>query len=888
MQHHQHRRHRGPSSSNSSGSAVTNPPTGIFASTDAASTTKSTSTSTSKKGSGKKLKNRGKEERALSTKELRRLSEAKELSNLEESLAVDPNVWIAENGATLARFDQLPISRVGKAGLAKSNYVELTEIQKASLPFSLAGRDVLGAAKTGSGKTLAFVVPMLEKLYREKWTPLDGLGALVISPTRELAIQIFEVVRKVGRFYSFSAGLLIGGKDLLQEQERVAKMNILVCTPGRLLQHMDQTPDFSCDNLQILVLDEADRCLDGGFERTLNAIIENLPNQGRQTLLFSATQTKSVKDLARLSLVDPEYVNVHETSESATPLALTQRYAVLELNQKLDMLFSFLKTHLKQKILVFVSSCKQVRFIFETFCKLHPGIPLMHLHGKQKQPKRLAIFETFCRKTAVCLFATDVAARGLDFPAVDWVLQLDCPEDVSTYIHRVGRTARNEQPGNALMFLTPSEEPGMLAALEKRKVRVEKIRVNPARIKSTRQQMVMFCSKDPEIKYLGQKAFISYVRSVHLQSNKEVFDVSKLPLEEFADSLGLPGAPVIKFLKKSANAVKNAVRQKQKDLLQLMPGDEVDEKIAISGDEGDDESEDSAAAAEEEDDKRVPGADKKNQTVTKVDKMFQAKNKTVLSEHYNKLRAQDQEDGSSDEEFFGVVRKDHDVEDVQTAVYPERAPTKKELSKAKLKELASRGISQKIEYDEDGNPIDHALETLAEFEAKGSVPARQAAHLEAQTEGMKVADIDDKSIMRAKRREKKLAQKAKEREALGLTTVSEPSVRLHSQSEIDQDDNNESGDNSSEMSDDGSSVTFDGERGHWESDAALSDSVDDNEYVDMDDINLDEDERAEEDSGKRRPSTDSKQAVQRKKQKISSYLAKTQDLESMAAGLLRR
>ncbi|KAJ3205764.1 ATP-dependent RNA helicase dbp4 [Entophlyctis luteolus] len=839
MQHQQHRRHRGPSSSNSSGSAVTNPPTGISASTDAASTTKSTSTSTSKskKGSGKKLKNRGKEERALSTKELRRLSEAKELSNLEESLAVDPNVWIAENGATLARFDQLPISRVGKAGLAKSNYVELTEIQKASLPFSLAGRDVLGAAKTGSGKTLAFVVPMLEKLYREKWTPLDGLGALVISPTRELAIQIFEVVRKVGRFYYFSAGLLIGGKDLLQEQERVAKMNILVCTPGRLLQHMDQTPDFSCDNLQILVLDEADRCLDGGFERTLNAIIENLPNQGRQTLLFSATQTKSVKDLARLSLVDPEYVNVHESSESATPLALTQRYAVLELNQKLDMLFSFLKTHLKQKILLMIAR---------------------------------------------------VSTRGLDFPAVDWVLQLDCPEDVSTYIHRVGRTARNEQPGNALMFLTPSEEPGMLAALGKRKVRVEKIRVNPARIKSTRQQMVMFCSKDPEIKYLGQKAFISYVRSVHLQSNKEVFDVSKLPLEEFADSLGLPGAPVIKFLKKSANAVKNAVRQKQKDLLQLMPGDEVDEKIAISGDEGDDESEDSAAAAEEEDDKRVPGADKKHQTVTKVDKMFQAKNKTVLSEHYNKLRAQDQEDGSSDEEFFGVVRKDHDVEDVQTAVYPERAPTKKELSKAKLKELASRGISQKIEYDEDGNPIDHALETLAEFEAKGSVPARQAAHLEAQTEGMKVADIDDKSIMRAKRREKKLAQKAKEREALGLTTVSEPSVRLHSQSEIDQDDNNESGDNSSEMSDDGSSVTFDGERGHWESDAALSDSVDDNEYVDMDDINLDEDERAEEDSGKRRPSTDSKQAVQRKKQKISSYLAKTQDLESMAAGLLRR
>ncbi|KAJ3228325.1 ATP-dependent RNA helicase dbp4 [Chytriomyces hyalinus] len=831
---------------------------------------------------GGKKKKAKKPERALSAKDLKRKSELKELEELELKVAD------ADSFTGKELFSEMPLSRLCLAGLQKANFVEMTDIQKSSLPFTLAGKDVLGAAKTGSGKTLAFLIPVVERLYRMKWTPMDGLGGLIISPTRELALQIFEVLRKVGRYYSFSAGLLIGGKDLTQEQERIARMNILVCTPGRLLQHMDQTPDFTCDNLQILVLDEADRCLDSGFEKALNAIIENLPTEGRQTLLFSATQTKSVRDLARLSLSDPEYVNVHEASESATPQTLVQRYAVLDLPQKLDMLFSFLKTHLKQKILVFVSSCKQVRFVFETFCKLHPGIPLMHLHGKQKQPKRLAIFETFCRKTAVCLFATDVAARGLDFPAVDWVIQLDCPEDVSTYIHRVGRTARNDQPGNALLFLTPSEEPGMLAALEKRKVAVEKIRVNPSKIKSVRQQMVMFCSKDPEIKYLGQKAFISYIRSIHLQSNKDIFDVSKLPFDAYAESLGLPGAPVIKFLKKSANVAKNAIRAKPKDVSHLGIDDEVSEE--------EEADEDSSAAEEEEKDDTPQG---KKQPLTKVDKMFQAKNKTVLSEHYQKLRAVDGDEGEEDEDFFGIVRANHDVEDVNTAVYPEKAPTKKQLLKAKHKELSSRGSAQKLEFDEEGKPIIHALETLEEFEAKGSISTRITQHLEAQTEDMKVADLEDKNVVRAKRKEKRLLQKAKERAALNGEDGPVGDVRLVSDDEENEDTNEYSGEEVEDDDDAESAATFDGERGAWESDAELSDNAEDNDAVL--DIDLDEDEvpviapthakrgaalLEEDDEEDRESRREAEGKMKRKKQKLSSFLLKSQDLEGLANQLL--
>jgi len=369
-------------------------------------------------------------------------------------------------------FADLPISSRTKKGLKNSNFVTMTDIQRAALAHALCGRDVLGAAKTGSGKTLAFLIPMIEKMYRMSWSKLDGVGAIVITPTRELAVQIFEVLRNIGSAHDFSAGLIIGGKDVKHEQDRINGMNIIICTPGRLLQHMDQTRGFDCSNLQTLVLDEADRILDMGFQRDLTAILDNLPKE-RQTLLFSATQTKSVKDLARLSLKDPEFISVHEKSEFATPSKLQQYFIMTDLDKKLDTLYNFIKTHLKNKILVFFSSCKQVRFVFESFRKLRPGIPLMNLHGKMDQTKRMAIFFDFLKKGSAVLFATDIAARGLDFPTVDWVVQVDCPEDPQSYIHRVGRTARYESGGNSVLFIIPSEK-AVIPLLEKNRIPLKK------------------------------------------------------------------------------------------------------------------------------------------------------------------------------------------------------------------------------------------------------------------------------------------------------------------------------------------------------------------------------------------------------------------------------
>lgn len=545
-------------------------------------------------------------------KNLKRKREAEDLSAL--SQAVESLETKPENA--LESFEDLPISRLTKAGLSASHFKTLTAVQTQGIPIALKGLDILGAAKTGSGKTLAFLVPVLENLYRKQWTEYDGLGALILSPTRELAIQIFEVLRRIGRNHTFSAGLVIGGKSLQEERERLGRMNILVATPGRMLQHMDQTADFDIRNLQMLVLDEADRIMDLGFQGTVDAIVEHLP-QTRQTLLFSATQTKKVGDLARLSLTSPEHVLVHEAADMATPSTLQQHYVVTPLPEKLDTLWSFLRSSLKSKTLVFLSSGKQVRFVYEAFRHLQPGVPLMHIHGRQRQTARLDITTRFSRIQHAVLFATDLAARGLDFPAVDWVIQVDCPEDAETYIHRVGRTARFNREGRAVLFLDPTEEEGTLRALSRKKVLLEKVNVRARKQTSIKSQLQNMCFKDPELKYLGQKAFITYVKSVYIQHDKETFDVKKLSLDEFAASMGLPGAPRVKFVKgDDAKTRKNVARQ----LLAESDAEKVDELDRKTGEA--------------------------NGVRTKYDRMFDRRNQDIFTDHYKKLIEEDDSQSS--------------------------------------------------------------------------------------------------------------------------------------------------------------------------------------------------------------------------------------------------
>ncbi|KMQ85401.1 putative atp-dependent rna helicase ddx10, partial [Lasius niger] len=491
------------------------------------------------------------------------------------------------NVTKTTKFSDLPLSRMTLKGLTENNYVDLTDIQKQSIGLALQGNDILGAAKTGSGKTLAFLIPVLEILYCKQWSRLDGLGALIITPTRELAYQIYETLRKVGQYHEISAGLIIGGKDLKFEKKRMDQCNIVICTPGRLLQHMDENPLFNCLNMQILVLDEADRCLDMGFERTMNSIIENLPPK-RQTLLFSATQTKSVKDLARLSLKDPLYVSVHEHSMHTTPESLQQNYIVCSLEDKMAMLWSFIRNHLKQKIIVFFSSCKQVKYIYEAFCRLRPGVSLLALYGTLHQLKRISIYESFCKKQHAVLFATDIASRGLDFPTVNWVLQMDCPEDVNAYIHRAGRTARFKSGGESLLVLLPSEEI-MIEKLKQRKIPINMIKINPSKLQSPHRKLEALLARDVALKETAQRAFIAYVKSVFLMKDKEIFNVHTLDTDAYATSLGLAIPPRIRFLQRIQKKMSadNSIKNEHEETNQISTNSPDNSEQEDSGDSSD-------------------------------------------------------------------------------------------------------------------------------------------------------------------------------------------------------------------------------------------------------------------------------------------------------------
>ncbi|CAF4286437.1 unnamed protein product [Rotaria socialis] len=403
---------------------------------------------------------------------------------------------------SIATFKDFPLTQKTLDGLAEADFINPTDIQREAIGVVLQGHDILGAAMTGSGKTLSFLIPVIECLCRARWTINDGLGILIISPTRELAYQTFE--------------------DLKGEQERISRTNIIVCTPGRLLQHFDETWNFSCENLKMLIIDEADRTLDMGFAETMKSIVSNLPKE-RQTMLFSATPTKSIRELALVSLEKPVYISVHEKANTSTPINLTQSYIVCEVPQKVGLLWSFIKNHLKSKMIVFIQSCKQfvvflrnsgMKFLYNVVCKLRPGLPVLALYGTMNQMKRMSVYDEFCRKQYACLFATDIAARGLDFPSINWVIQFDCPADANTCIHRVGRTARFQHGGEALLILTPREEQGMIKQLE------------------------------------DKKAFTSYLRSLILMGNRKVFDVKSIDIEAFASALGLEIAPKVRFIKK--------------------------------------------------------------------------------------------------------------------------------------------------------------------------------------------------------------------------------------------------------------------------------------------------------------------------------------------------
>ncbi|KAL7624675.1 ATP-dependent RNA helicase [Parahypoxylon ruwenzoriense] len=442
-------------------------------------------------------------------------------------------------------FAELNLSeKTMKAIKEDMGFEKMTTIQRKTIPPLLAGRDVLGAAKTGSGKTLAFLIPAIEMLSALRFKPRNGTGVIVVSPTRELALQIFGVARELMAHHSQTYGIVIGGANRRAEAEKLSKgVNLLIATPGRLLDHLQNTP-FVFKNLKSLVIDEADRILEIGFEDEMRQIIKILPNEGRQTMLFSATQTTKVEDLARISLRSgPLYINVDEESVSSTVAGLEQGYVICEADKRFLLLFSFLKRNLKKKVIVFFSSCASVNYYAELLNYI--DLPCLSLHGKQKQQKRTNTFFEFCNAKSGILLCTDVAARGLDIPAVDFIVQFDPPDDPRDYIHRVGRTARGaNSKGRSLLFLQPNEV-GFLSHLKSARVPVVEYDFPAKKILNVSSQLEKLISQNYYLNQSAKDGYRSYLHAYASHSLRTVFDVHKLDLAKIAKSFGFTTPPRI-------------------------------------------------------------------------------------------------------------------------------------------------------------------------------------------------------------------------------------------------------------------------------------------------------------------------------------------------------
>lgn len=470
--------------------------------------------------------------------------------------------FYASEGVT--KFSQLELSPSTQEALQTMGLSRMTIIQGQAIPLLLQGQDVLGAAKTGSGKTLAFLVPAVELLVKANFTHRNGTGAIVISPTRELALQIFSVAQELLANQSKTLGICMGGANRSSEAEKLRKgVNLLVATPGRLLDHLRNTKGFVYKNLASLTIDEADKILEIGFEKDMQQIVSMLPKD-RQTCLFSATQTSNVQQLAALAMRTdkPAICNAHAESDTVTAAGLEQGYVCCPSEARFLLLYSFLKANLKsnKKIMVFFSSCDSVKFHSELLN--YVDIPVKEIYGKQKQQKRTATFFEFTNCTEGILLCTDVAARGLDVPNVDWIIQFDPPNDPKEYIHRVGRAARGSKAtGKALLFLCPSELKFLLY-LKTAKIAVNEFDFPAKRIpKDAQSKLEKLVTTHYHLNRSARDAYRSYLLAYCSHSQKDIFNVHELDFAGVGRSFGFTEPP---FVHLPTAADHTTIRKKQR------------------------------------------------------------------------------------------------------------------------------------------------------------------------------------------------------------------------------------------------------------------------------------------------------------------------------------
>ncbi|KAK4883441.1 hypothetical protein RN001_006760 [Aquatica leii] len=519
------------------------------------------------------------------------------------------------------KFSDLDIHKHLISNLEKINFNSLTTVQEKVIPIGLSRKDILVRSQTGSGKTLAYAVPIINDLLTltPRLQRKDGLQVLVVVPTRELALQTHELVNKINTFQWIIASHLCGGENRKSEKDRLRKgVHILIGTPGRLLDHIFHTSVLKLNKVRCLVLDEADQLLDMGFRKDIIRLVEELnkarinstENEGaqesnneenpRQTMLLSASLTKGVSELADFVLKNHVFIDAleEEISEDSPdrlliPNTIEQSYILTPVKNRLVTLSAIIVAKCKQtsKVFVFMASTQMVEYYYELFSRCLLRMPLnrgqyatragllsgdgddsdlsdeeevlstqfFKLHGSMDQKIRKKVFTEFRAAKSGVLFCTDVAARGIDVPTADCIIQYTGPQTDKDYLHRVGRTGRAGKSGSAIIFLTEAEE-AYVARLQQLQVRLRKLNStdflnclsevmnepdHERAARNLQQHYEDTVRQDKDLHFSACMAYSTWSRFYNSYPTKmrSIFDFKKVNLGHYANSFALKNTP---------------------------------------------------------------------------------------------------------------------------------------------------------------------------------------------------------------------------------------------------------------------------------------------------------------------------------------------------------
>ncbi|KAH3742578.1 atp-dependent rna helicase has1 [Pelomyxa schiedti] len=440
-------------------------------------------------------------------------------------------------------FDVLPLVEPIRRSLAEDfKFTTMTPIQAATIPVILRGKDVLGKASTGSGKTLAFLIPAVQMLYLVKFRPRNGIGVVILSPTRELAMQTYMVTQDLMKYMTMQTHCVVcGGVERSREiKQLIAGPSLLVATLGRLTDHLVHSNDVVYHNIKMLVIDEADKMFDAKNSQSMKQLLSLLPKR-RQTLLFSASLRSNIRFLARETLVNPTYINVDSLVEEKKDVALVdtlqQGYTVVDFEERLPLLFSFIKKNATMKILVFFHNAKIISFYMQLFNYLGFSEKIWALQSDMTQQERTNMYFNFCSSSCGTLLTTDVASRGLDIPAVDWVVHFDIPNSIGDYLHRVGRTARAGLPGCSLLLVLPFEI-HFVEYLRMYNIKPKKYDTVPAAQESLQEKLDELVGKYKFYRLVAETTYFSCLK-FYSSSNQKYFENTHAERQKLARSFGL-------------------------------------------------------------------------------------------------------------------------------------------------------------------------------------------------------------------------------------------------------------------------------------------------------------------------------------------------------------